>query len=357
VNGRAKILEITSYPPPHAGWGVRVAFVRRYLESNGHQCSVLNTGKSRKIRSKDYLDVQNGIDYLRKVIWHARKGYLIHTHLNGDSIKGLILTLLAEILSVLIGRRCILTFHAGPEQRFFPKHRSRVMAPLYTLAFALPERIICNSDVVKRKIETYRVAGDKIVPIPAFSRQYLKYTPVSLPHELQEFLKRRNPIIVSYFFLRPEFFVESLVDSLRRVVLEVPNLGAVLIGADTRSEVVAEMVDKAGLKESVYHAGDLSHDQFMTLVSEAHLFIRTPQKDGVSSSVLEALSLKIPVIASENGTRPPGVVTFQAGDATDLACKVLDAWKRYHAVRSQTVPPPIQDTVEEEAALLLNFAL
>jgi glycosyltransferase involved in cell wall biosynthesis len=178
-----------------------------------------------------------------------------------------------------------------------------------------------------------------------------------LPQELQEFLKRRNPIIVSYFFLRPEFFVESLVDALRRVALEVPNVGAVLIGADTRSEQVAEMVDKAGLKESVYHAGDLSHDQFMTLVAEAHLFIRTPQKDGVSSSVLEALSLKIPVIASENGTRPPGVVTFQAGDAADLACKVLDAWRRYHAVRSQTVPPPIQDTVEEEAALLLNFAL
>jgi glycosyltransferase involved in cell wall biosynthesis len=334
-----------------------VAFVRKYLESNGHHCRVLNTGKSRRIRSKDYLDVQNGIDYLRKVIWHARNGYLIHTHLNGDSIKGLILTLSAEILSVLIGRRCILTFHAGPEQRFFPKHRSRVMAPLYALAFALPERIICNSDVVKRRIETYRVAGDKIVPIPAFSRQYLKYTPVPLPQELQEFLKRRNPIIVSYFFLRPEFFVESLVDALRRVALEVPNVGAVLIGADTRSEQVAEMVDKAGLKESVYHAGDLSHDQFMTLVAEAHLFIRTPQKDGVSSSVLEALSLKIPVIASENGTRPPGVVTFQAGDAADLACKVLDAWRRYHAVRSQTVPPPIQDTVEEEAALLLNFAL
>jgi glycosyltransferase involved in cell wall biosynthesis len=357
VDRRGKILEITSYPPPHAGWGVRVAFVRKYLESNGHHCLVLNTGKSRKIRSKDYLDVQNGIDYLQKVIWHARNGYLIHTHLNGDSIKGLILTLLAEIVSVLIGRRCILTFHAGPEQRFFPKHRSRVLTPLYTLAFALPERIICNSDVVKRKIETYRVAGEKIVPIPAFSRQYLKYTPVPLPQDLQEFLKRRNPIIVSYFFLRPEFFVESLVESLRRVALEVPNVGTVLIGADTRSEQVAEMVDKAGLKEIVYHAGDLSHDQFMTLVSEAHLFIRTPQKDGVSSSVLEALSLKIPVIASENGTRPPGVVTFQAGDATDLACKVLDAWKRYHAVRSQTVPPPIQDTVEEEATLLLNFAL
>jgi glycosyltransferase involved in cell wall biosynthesis len=357
MNKHAKILEITSYPPPHAGWGVRVAFVRRYLEAKGHLCHVLNTGKSRKIRSKDYLNVQNGIDYLRKVIWHAREGYLIHTHLNGDSIKGLILTLLAEIVSVLIGRKCVLTFHAGPEQRFFPKHRSHLMAPLYALAFALPERIICNSDVVKRKIETYRVTSGKIVPIPAFSRQYLEYTPAALPQELEEFLKSRNPIVVSYFFLRPEFFVESLIESLRRVALEVPNMGVVLIGADTLSEKLAALIDKANLKEFVYHAGDLSHDQFMTLVSEAHFFIRTPQKDGVSSSVLEALSLKIPVIASENGTRPPSVITFKAGDAADLVSKLIKAWENYDAVRSQTVSPPIQDTVEQEATLLLKTAL
>jgi len=357
VNGRAKILEITSYPPPHAGWGVRVAFVRRHLEESGHHCQVLNTGKSRKIRSKDYLDVQNGIDYLKKVVWHARKGYLIHTHLNGDSIKGLILTLLAEIISVLIGRKCVLTFHAGPEQRFFPKKRSRVMAPLYALAFALPERVICNSDVVKRKIQTYRVAGSKIVPIPAFSRQYLAYTPAALPKELGDFLKHRNPIVVSYFFLRPEFFVDSLVESLRRVAVEQEDMGVVFIGGDTHSEVLDAMIVREGLKEFVYRAGDLSHDQFMTLVSRAHFFIRTPHKDGVSSSVLEALSLQIPVIASENGTRPSGVITFKAGDAADLASKLLDAWRSYHTVKLQTVSPAIEDTVEQEAVLLLNLAL
>ena len=201
MNGPAKILEITSYPPPHAGWGVRVAFFRKYLEAKGHLCEVLNTGKSRKIKGRDYLDVQNGVDYLRKVIWHARRGYLIHTHLNGDSIKGLVLTLLAEIVSVLIGRKCILTFHAGPEQRFFPKHRSRVMAPLYTLAFALPERIICNSDVVKRNIETYRVAGDKIIPIPAFSRQYLEYSQSFCRKTFKNFLSAATQLlyVISFY--------------------------------------------------------------------------------------------------------------------------------------------------------------
>jgi len=258
---------------------------------------------------------------------------------------------------VLIGRKCVLTFHAGPEQRFFPKNRSHVLAPLYALAFALPERVICNSHVVKRKIQTYRVSGEKIIPIPAFSRQYLEYTPTALPKELEDFLKHRSPIVVSYFFLRPEFFVDSLMESLRRVAPELQDMGVVLIGGDTHSEALDTMIARESLNEWVYRAGDISHDQFMTLVSKAHLVIRTPRKDGVSSSVLEALSLKIPVIASENGTRPPGVITFKAGDAADLASKLLDAWKSYHTVKLQTVSPLIQDTVEEEAALLLNFAL
>ena len=336
---------------------MRVAFVRRYLEAKGHRCEVLNTGKSRKIKGRDYLDVQNGVDYVRKVIWHAKGGYRLHAHLYGDSIKGLILTLLAEIVSVLMGRKAVLTFHAGPEQRFFPKHRSRLMAPLYALAFALSEKVICNSDIVKRKIETYGVSGDKIVPIPAFSRQYLEYTAAALPKDLEDFLRQHNPIVVSYFFLRPEFFVDSLMESLRRVAVELQDMRIVLIGGDTHSEGLETTIARNSLKEYVYQAGDLSHDQFMTLVSRAHFFIRTPQKDGVSSSVLEALSLRIPVIASENGTRPPGVITFQAGDATDLAHKLLAAWKSYHAVRSQTVSPSIKDTVQEEATLLLNFAL
>ena len=34
----ARLLEVTSYPPPRAGWGVRVEFLKTRLEGEGHQC-------------------------------------------------------------------------------------------------------------------------------------------------------------------------------------------------------------------------------------------------------------------------------------------------------------------------------
>jgi glycosyltransferase involved in cell wall biosynthesis len=353
----ARVLEICSYPPPHAGWGVRVAFVRRHLEASGHHCQVLNTGKSRKRKASDCLDVQSGYDYLTKVIRHAKDGYLIHSHLNGDSLKGLLLVLIAELVGVLVGRRCVLTFHAGPEQRFFPVHRSRLLAPLYLLAFALPQTIICNSNLVKAAIQTYGIRAEKIVPIPAFSRQYLAFERVALKRNLEEFLSRHRPVVVAYIFLRPEFFVEPLIQSLTQAALELPDMGVVLIGADTQSDRATRMLEEAGLRDRAFQAGDLSHDECMTLMSRAHLFVRTPKKDGVSSSVLEALSLKIPVIASENGSRPAGVITFNAGDAADLAKKIRTVWKAYPRVRAELVAPTIRDTVQDEARLLIKLAI
>jgi CRISPR/Cas system-associated endonuclease Cas1 len=52
------------------------------------------------------------------------------------------------------------------------------------------------------------------------------------------------------------------------------------------------------------------------------LYLRTPITDGVASSVLEALTLGVPVVACENGTRPQGVITYPATDAAVLAQQV-----------------------------------
>ena len=181
----ARILEVTSYPPPRAGWGIRVEFLKKRLEAEGHTCVVLNIGTSRAIPSPEYETVLGGGDFVRKVWRFARQGYAVHAHANGDALKGLLLALIAEAIARLWGRPCYLTFHAGVIQRFFPQERSRKHVPLFRLLFALPHRIICNSEAVKQKIQGYGVPADRIVPIPAFSKQYMEFTPAPLPAPLR----------------------------------------------------------------------------------------------------------------------------------------------------------------------------
>ncbi len=352
----ARILEISSYPPPRAGWGVRISFVREHLEAEGHECRVLNIGSSRRTKSPHYLDVQNGSHYASQVLHHIRLGFLIHTHINGDSPKGLLLALFAESACALLGRPCVLTFHAGPIQLLFPKSRSKLWAPLFQVAFALPRLIICNSEVVRQRILEYGNLSEKIVPIPAFSRQYLSFKRAPLPAEIEAFFARHRPLVAAYFFLRSEFFVTSLTEAIGRVAESLPEAGFLLLGGDTQSEAMTQLIHRAGLQEHVCLAGDLPHDAFLTALSRCHMVVRTPKKDGVSSSVLEALSMGIPVIASENGTRPESVVTFVADDAADLSTTIKRVWADYETYRARVVRPALQDTIAQEAALLQAVA-
>ena len=149
---RAKILEITSYPPPRAGWGVRVEFLKNYLQAAGHECVVLNTGRSRKIASTEYESVLSGADYVRKVWRFTRAGFTSHVHINGSTAKGLVLTIAAQMLNLICGKRCALTFHAGVQQVYFPRSQAPLLWPIFWLMFTLPRTIICNSDEVKAKI-------------------------------------------------------------------------------------------------------------------------------------------------------------------------------------------------------------
>ena len=139
----ARILEVTSYPPPRAGWGIRVEFLKKRLEREGHLCVVLNIGTSRLIPSDEYETVTSGSDFLKKVWRYSRQGFVVHAHANGDALKGLLLALVAELINLAWGRRCFLTFHAARFQRYFPR---RTLGLVPSLApFVIPRRIICNT--------------------------------------------------------------------------------------------------------------------------------------------------------------------------------------------------------------------
>ncbi len=103
----------------------------------------------------------SGFDFVRKVWRYSRRGYVVHAHANGDSPTGAALAITAEILNLLSGRRPFLTFHAGVQQRHFPRDRSGRLTLMFRLLFALPRRIICNSEPVKACIAAYGVeAGE-----------------------------------------------------------------------------------------------------------------------------------------------------------------------------------------------------
>ncbi len=353
----ARILEVTSYPPPRAGWGVRVEFLKRQLERDGHDCVVLNIGASRRIPSSEYEKVLGGFDFVRKVWRYSRRGYVVHAHANGDSPTGMLLALLAEMLNLLSGRRCFLTFHAGAIQRHFPRDRSGWLTPLFRLLFAIPRRIICNSEPVKACIAAYGVDAAKIVAIPAFSRQYVEFTRVPLPAHVEEFFSKYPAVVLSYLRMRRLFFPVTLVNGMAGVMKARPDVGLVVCGGTGHADegvwpAVQEAIDRHKIRERLCFVDDLDHDAFLTALERSALYLRTPITDGVASSVLESLALGVPVVACENGARPAGVLTYAATDAPGMASVVLRVLEHREPLPRAMLVDEMADTLETEVALL-----
>jgi glycosyltransferase involved in cell wall biosynthesis len=352
-----KILQITSYPPPRAGWGVRVEFLKKHLEANGHECVVLNLGRSRFTPSPEYETVLGGVDYVKKVWRFSRRGFLVHMHLNGESPKGFVLTLLAQFINLVHARRCVITFHAGVNQPYFPRPKWPVLLPMYKLIFGIPRTIVCNSEAVRQKIAEYGVPLSKIHAIPAFSTQYLELRPVALPDAAEAFYAEYPEAIFTYVRIRDGFYLDTLIEGFALLAKARPRAGLVLNGVsgDVDPGLWADVearIARHGLRDRVCVIDDLDHDQFLVALTRSSLYLRTPTTDGVASSVLESLALKVPVVAAQNGTRPDGVVCYTADDPVSLADAVADTLDRRKAIAASLPAVVIRDTVSEENALL-----
>ena len=354
-----RILQITSYPPPRSGWGVRVQFLKRRLEADGHTCVVLNIGSSRKLPSTEYETVMDGWDYLRKLWRYSRMGFIAHVHVNGASLRGLALALTAELINLCFGKRCFLTFHAGVEQKYFPARRAPWLVPAFWLVFALPSRIICNSESVKARIAAYGISHDKISAIPAFSRQYLEFEPAALPDSLDQFLRRFRTVALCYLNLRPLFHPVELIEGFAALAARRRDVGLVMCGIsgypepDVQAAMTASIA-RHGLRDRICAVGDLDHDEFLTALTRSAVYVRTHVSDGVCSSLLEAMALGVPVVASENGHRPPGVLTYCATDPQELAAKLEDALSQRDTVKSPSPRPQIPDTLSMEVQVLVG---
>lgn len=314
-----RILQIGNWPPPLCGWAMGLVALRRELESRGWDCRVMNVNENRRVLSPEYIDVQSGWDYFRKVLWHAWHGYAVQIRVNAESKKGYLLALGAIVLARLGGRPALLTYCGGHRQTYFPAPRNSLRHWAFALLFRVSTRVYCDSEPVKRVILTTGINAARVTPIPLFSSENVLFTPVHLTESVQEFFAPRQGVFFLYVCYRKEYMLDFLAGVMRRFVAEHPAVGFLLVGTSDRElELLREFVHSQGLDDVVCITGSVDHDAFLTMLTKSLACIRSPLTDGVSSSVLESLALGVPVLGVDNGTRPAGVELWQKDDPESL---------------------------------------
>jgi len=323
-----KILLIGNYPPPLCGWSMQTCLVVDELRRRGHVCHILNINENRKLKSPHYVDVQSGPDYLLKLARGSIRGFRLNPHMNGKSKKGYLLALTAALIGRLTFRPAILTFHGGLGQEYFPRHDSPRLHLAFRLLFQICGSIACDSSQVKNAIQGYGISARKITPVPTFSLQYVQFAAGPLSRPIEEFLASHDPVFLAYLCFRPEYRVELLRAAMDRFRSVSPRAGFIWLGFPDRELPQAQAFVRtwpAAEQDSLLLLGNLPHVEYLTLLSRCTAYLRTPETDGIAASVLEAQALGLPVVASENGSRPHGVLTYRGADPADLCIKMQTA--------------------------------
>jgi glycosyltransferase involved in cell wall biosynthesis len=94
---------------------------------------------------------------------------------------------------------------------------------------------------------------------------------------------------------------------MEEVRLRLPKAGLIIVGAGSLEADLRNRIAQKPYAEHVLLYGDLPHALTLRLMLEAAALLRTTLYDGDSVSVREALYIGTPVIATDNGMRPPGV--------------------------------------------------
>jgi glycosyltransferase involved in cell wall biosynthesis len=128
-------------------------------------------------------------------------------------------------------------------------------------------------------------------------------------------------------FFRPEYGFELLVNAVARLKEKHPRIGCLVMSTGEDREEAARLVTKHRLDDAMLLAGDLDHELCLALMARSAVFVRPTFRDGDSISVREAVALRVPVVASNVGTRPEGVYLFEAGSVEGLIEQVERAGK------------------------------
>jgi len=355
-NKIVRILQISNYPPPICGWAIHTQAVQNALRGRGADCVVLDVGPGRRTREEGpgCTPILGAFDFLLKIIYFRLRGFTFEPHVNGESWQGYLLALVPVLVGRLTGRPAILMFHAGPDQLYFPR-KSGLWFLAFQILFHASAAIFCNLESVKREIEKYGIPSEKV-----YTDYFVKYPieglPVPLSATIEHFLQAHEPRLFSYTMFREGFTPEVLFETFAHLCEDFPRAGLLIAGPCEIPSNIAAMINRWGLDSKVLVSGNLAHNEFLTALQRSDVYIRTPPSDGLCASVIEALSLGVPVVAMENGIRPPSVITYGSPEASVLHATLTRVLRNLDQVRSQIQPPNVAGSLDTEVSLLLSVA-
>jgi glycosyltransferase involved in cell wall biosynthesis len=258
----------------------------------------------------------SAMDVVRLIL--QKKAEIIHLQIGGDVSWRLLG--LGLVCSLLPSRKLVLTLHSGG----YPSSPAGKAARPISLRGFLFRRfdglIGVNQDIVNLFVK-FGVPLAKIRMILPFALP--AHVPdVPLPETMRKFLETHCPVLLTVSGLELEYDLPLQIEALGRLREMSPGAGLLIVGAGSREGEVRDRIQATPYAQDILLAGDVSHEIVLRIMSLSDILLRTTQYDGDSIAVREALHFGLPVVATDNGMRPDGVILIPVADRQAL-CQAI----------------------------------
>jgi glycogen synthase len=283
------------------------------MKRAGLQSNVLNIDP-RAPASGAYIRISGAPDLVRQLLRHTSEDWTLSVHTNGHNPKSWLVALVCGI-AAQFGPAATLTLHSGGVPAYLSSG-SELRKLIARMACLMYNRVVCVNAEISQAIASLGLPAENLEIVPAFLP--VEAPTVAIPDEIANWMSRRSPLLSAAMFFRPEYGFDLLIQALSRLKGAHRDVGCVVMGDGEHCAEAMSAVQRAGLSDSILLAGDVDHEHCLALMARSDVFVRPTLMDGDSISVREALSLGVPVVASNVGTRPEGALLFKAGDVDGL---------------------------------------
>jgi glycosyltransferase involved in cell wall biosynthesis len=150
-------------------------------------------------------------------------------------------------------------------------------------------------------------------------------------------LRRRGPVICALTLLRPGKGIETLLDSMPRVLCAHPDAQLAIVGGGSELNELRAHAAAAGIGESVHFLGPTARPGSVLATSD--LFVHAAWFESFPYVILEAMALALPLVATDVGGVSEAFVDGESGllvpardsaALSDRICALLadERWRR-----------------------------
>jgi glycosyltransferase involved in cell wall biosynthesis len=306
---------IGSYPPPYGGVSVHIKRLRAYLAAQGVEVTVLADPGSGSDGPWVVPTRLGPAWYLRRAI-EERRG-LFHLHASGiDSARLRAMSLLARC-----GRTVILTLHS---LRDAAPGRGAGPAPRSLAGFA---QIVCVGPAIRERLLSLGAPEARLRVIPPYlPPERTDAARRAMEPEIDRFIASRTPVLTASAY-RLVFHdgldlygLDLCIELCLRLLPEHPRLGFVFalpeVGDAAYFAAMQQRIGGAGLGDHCRFARAAA--EYWPIIERSSVLVRPTSSDSYGISVMEAIDLGVPAVASDVCLRPPGAILFRSRDPDDL---------------------------------------